>query len=393
MTEPEKPRRIRSRTKRASTPPGPAKSPEVEAPASDVEATAPEIEALVPDIEAAPDIDAPATVAESAAGPRARRRIVVTGGAGFVGRYVVRRLHERGDQVVAVVRDRSRVPFINDLVGEGLEIVEDDLSDVPRLTEHLRDADGVIHAAGRYAVGIRHNERGAMWDANVGATTAVLDAAEVARVPRIVYVSTCGVFGNTRSQVVDESYRRDLRDGFVSWYDQTKYGAHEVADLRIRAGAPIVIVLPSQVYGPGDHSDVGEQLRRAAAGQLRYAALDDVGLGFVHAGDLAMGIVAALDLGRVGEAYVLSGPTMRLREAIQVAAAVGGHPPPRLRVPTGLVRALARIGGLIGRPGLREIVSAGAGVTYWASAAKAHRELGFSPRGLEEGFRDTFTRA
>ncbi|MCI0583794.1 MAG: NAD-dependent epimerase/dehydratase family protein [Chloroflexi bacterium] len=381
MTEPDKPRR--SRTKRASTPPQPATPAELGSPVPQVEAPAVEI-------------DAPATaveVAEAGAEPRARRRIVVTGGAGFVGRFVVRRLHERGDQVVAIVRDQSRVPFIGDLVGEGLEIVEDDLSDVSRLTEHLRDADGLIHAAGRYAVGIRHAERGAMWAANVGATTAVLDAAEAALVPRIVYISTCGIFGNTRGAVVDETRRRDLREGFTSWYDETKYGAHEVAEQRIRAGAPIVIVLPSQVYGPGDRSDVGEQLRRAAAGQLRYTALDDVGLGFVHAEDLASGIVAALDAGAAGEAYVLSGPTVRLREAIAVAAAVGGHAPPRIRVPTRLLRALAPIGGVFGRPGLREVVSAGAGVTYWASAAKAHRELGFSPRGIEEGFRDTFTRA
>ncbi|MEW5990648.1 MAG: NAD-dependent epimerase/dehydratase family protein [Chloroflexota bacterium] len=325
--------------------------------------------------------------------PRRSSRIAVTGAAGFVGRYVVRRLHERGDQAVAIVREKGRATSITDLVAEGLDLIEDDLSEPARLAEHLRDADGVVHAAGRYAVGIRPDERDAMWDANVGATTAVLDAAEASGVPRIVYVSTCGVFGDTRGEIVDESYRRDLRDGFVSWYDETKYDAHEVAELRIRAGAPIVIVLPSQVYGRGDHSDVGHVLRRAAAGRLRSAALDDVGLGFVHVEDLATGIVAALDLGRVGEAYVLSGPTARLREAIEVAAAVGGHLPPRLRIPTGLLRALAPIGGLIGRPGLREIVSAGAGVTYWASAARAHRELGFSPRGLEQGFRDTFTGA
>ena len=109
-----------------------------------------------------------------------------------------------------------------------------------------------------------------MWDANVGTTTRVLDAAEAAATPRIVYVSTVNVFGNTRGSVVDETYRRDLADGLPVWYDETKYGAHEVAEQRIAAGAPIVIVLPSQVYGPGDHSE----LRRAAQpGQRRPAAV------------------------------------------------------------------------------------------------------------------------
>ncbi|HET9435517.1 MAG TPA: NAD-dependent epimerase/dehydratase family protein [Candidatus Limnocylindrales bacterium] len=320
--------------------------------------------------------------------PAPRRRIVVTGAAGFVGSAVARRLHARGDHVVALVRDPARAGRIRELAAEGLELVADDLSDVAGLTEVLRDADAVIHAAGGYRVGIRKSERGAMWDANVGTTTRILDAAEAARTPRVVYVSTCNVFGNTRGQVVDETYRRDLADGFLSWYDETKYGAHEVAEQRIAAGAPIVIVLPSQVYGPGDQSSFGEQLRRAGEGTLRYRAVDDLGVGLVHVDDLASGIVAALDDGRVGASYVLSGPTVRLRDAISLAAAVGGRRPPRLAVPTALLRLIAPIGGLVGQPNLREALAASAGVTYWASAARAERELGWHARDLETGFRD-----
>jgi len=307
-----------------------------------------------------------------------------------VGGAVIRRLRERGDEVVALVRTPQRAGHLAEL---GVELVADDLSDVERLTETLREADAVIHAAGGYRIGIRKNERGAMWDANVGTTTRVLDAAEAAGTPRIVYVSTCNVFGNTNGAVVDEAYRRDLREGFLSWYDETKYGAHEVAEQRIAANAPIVIVLPSQVYGPGDPSSFGEQLRAANAGKLRYRALDDVGVGLVHVDDLAAGIVAALDRGEVGQAYVLSGPTTTLREAIEMAAAVGGRRSPSLHVPTRLLRAIEPVGGLVGQPGLREIVSASAGVTYWASPAKAERELGFQARPIEQGLRDTFAGA
>jgi nucleoside-diphosphate-sugar epimerase len=162
---------------------------------------------------------------------------------------VVRVLRTRGDEVIAAVRDARKA---EDLVDMGVTVVEDDLSDVAVLTEQLRDVDAVIHSAGSYRVGIGREERGAMWDANIGTTTRVLDAAEAARTPRIVYVSTVGVFGNTHGRVVDEAYRRNIREGFLSWYDETKFGAHEVAAQRSRAGAPIVIVQPSQVYGPGD---------------------------------------------------------------------------------------------------------------------------------------------
>jgi dihydroflavonol-4-reductase len=317
----------------------------------------------------------------------ARRRVVITGGAGFIGGRVIAALLERGDEVVALVRDPMRAAHLAEL---GAEVVESDLSDVADLTRDLEAADALVHAAGSYWVGVREPERGAMWDANVGTTTRVLDAAEAAGTPRIVYVSTVGVYGNTHGAVVDETHRRDLRDGFVSWYDETKYGAHDVVEQRIRGGAPVVIALPSQVYGPGDRSAVGSVLRRASLGRLRATALDEVGLGFVHVDDEARGIAAALDAGRAGESYVLSGPTMHLADAIAIAAAVGGHRGPRLRIPTAVLRSVAPAAALLGGPNLAEMVSAGAGVTHWASSAKAERELGFRPRGVEQGLRDTF---
>ncbi len=273
----------------------------------------------------------------------------------------------------------------------GAELVESDLSDVKELTDVLRGADGVIHAAGSYRIGIPKSERGAMWDANVGTTTRVLDAAEAAATPRVVYVSTGNVYGNTHGVAVDETYRRDLREGFLSWYDETKYGAHEVAEQRIATGAPIVIVLPSQVYGPGDRSGFGEQIRLAHEGTLPYRALTDVRIGLVHADDLARGIVGALDRGRVGERYNLSGPESSLGEAESIAARLGGTRLPRLRIPDGVLRALAPLGGLVGQPNLGEVVAASAGVTYLFSAAKARAELGFETRDIETGLRDTFT--
>jgi nucleoside-diphosphate-sugar epimerase len=293
----------------------------------------------------------------------------------------------RGDEVLAPVRDRRRA---GDLLDMGVTVLEDDLSDVDRMAESMRDVGGVIHSAGSYRVGITRPERGAMWDANIGTTTRVLDAAEAARAPRIVYVSTVGIFGNTRGQVVDETYRRNIREGFLTWYDETKFGAHEVALQRSRAGAPIVTVQPSQVYGPDDYTAVGEQLRLAHAGKLPYRAFDEVGLGWVHVDDLAAGIVAALDRGAVGRAYVLSGPRHRLSEALGVAARLGGKRLPRLSIPTAVLRLLAPAGRLVGQANMREVVSASDGVTYWASSERAQRELDFRPRSLEDGLRDTF---
>ncbi len=237
-----------------------------------------------------------------------------------------------------------------------------------------------------------------MWEANVATTERVLDAAIAAGVPRILYVSTNNVLGNTRGARPDETYRRPTDEPFLSWYDETKLKAHEAAEARIRDGAPIVVAQPGQVYGPHDHSDASAQLERAHAGRLRYVAFPSLGLAWVHVDDLADGLVAALERGGVGECYSFAGDCRTMAESVAIAARVGGHRPPRLTVPTSLLRALAplndRLGGLPGLPpNLAETISAAENVTYWASHDKASRELGFDPRPLEQGVADTWGRS
>jgi nucleoside-diphosphate-sugar epimerase len=189
---------------------------------------------------------------------------------------------------------------------------------------------------------------------------------------------------------VDESYRRDLADGYLSYYDETKYLAHLAAKERIAHGAPIVIVQPGGVYGPGDHSELGTQIEQARTGKLKVLAFGDVGFNFVHVDDVADGILLAYDRGRPGEAYVLGGQLTTLRELVTTTARLAGRKPARLEVPAALVKAMIPLGPLVGRlmglpPNLRELISASDGVTYWATDAKARRELGYAPRALESG--------
>jgi nucleoside-diphosphate-sugar epimerase len=249
--------------------------------------------------------------------------------------------------------------------------------------------------AGSYEVGIPASERPVMYEANVGATQRVLDAATAAGVPRIVYISTVNVFGNTHGQVADETYRRDLSEGFLSYYDETKYLAHGAAETRIEAGAPVVIVQPGVTYGPGDHSGIGAQLKAAYDGKAPFIAFGSTGISATHVDDIAGGIVAALDRGRAGEAYILGGTNLRLAEAMRIAARLAGRRPPRISIPNGVLRLGARLapnaGALFGvSPNLREVVSSADDVTYWGSNAKAVTELGFAPRAIEVGLRDAF---
>jgi dihydroflavonol-4-reductase len=319
-------------------------------------------------------------------------RVFVTGGAGFIGLSVVRRLVARGDRVVAIVRDLDRAGELTDL---GVELRQGDLSRTAAIVDAMRGSDAAVHIAGMYRIGIGAGERPAMHDANVGATHRVLDATATAGLERLVYVSTVNVLGNTRGRILDERHRRDLADGFLSYYDETKYLAHRAVRERMDAGLPAVIAMPGATYGPRDHSGIGQQLRGAHDGTLAYMALADAGISAVYVEDQAAGIVAALDRGRIGEAYVLGGENTRLRDAMRIAARIGGKGLPRIELPTALVRIGSRAPAVLARAAglpddLGEVLRSALGVTYWASSAKAATELGYRPRDLASGLRATF---
>src|SRR4029453_12084551 len=153
-------------------------------------------------------------------------RAFVTGGTGFIGSRVVKRLRDRGDEVVVLARRPEKA------AGLDAEVVHGDLSDAESIRRCAEGCPAVFHVSPDYRGGIDPSKRESMRDANVRGTERVLDASADAGVDRVVYVSTINIFGNTNGQTVDESYRRDEADGFVSTYDETKYRAHLLAEQR-----------------------------------------------------------------------------------------------------------------------------------------------------------------
>jgi dihydroflavonol-4-reductase len=313
-------------------------------------------------------------------------RAFLTGATGFIGGRLALALRERGDDVVALVRAPDKA---SDLVAAGCELVLGDLSDGDSMRRGLEGCDSAFHSAASYKVGIPASERRAMYEANVTGTERVLDAAIDAGVTRIVYVSTIGAFGDTKGQVVDESFVRTDKD-WLSVYDETKYLAHEVARDRIAKGAPIVIVQPGGVYGPGDNSEIANIIDQIRTGKLRMIPFGDTGLNFVYIDDVINGILRAHDKGRVGESYVLGGEMMTIRSAIAKIAEHLGKKPPKRDLPVGLVKAVAPLGPVLGPMmgfprNFRELVKTSHGVTYWAKDDKARAELGYAPRPVDEG--------
>jgi nucleoside-diphosphate-sugar epimerase len=307
-------------------------------------------------------------------------KIFVTGATGFVTGTVTMQLLARGDEVRALVRDPSRA---GTLERAGVRLEKGDLSDGDALRRGMQGVDAVVHGAAMYEVGIPPARRPAMFAANVTGTERVLEAARDAGVRRIAYVSTCGIFGNTRGRVVDETYQRS--GPYTSYYEETKVRAHEMALRFAERGLAVSIAQPGGVYGPGDTSGLGGLMRDFVRGRLPILPFPDAGLNFVYVDDVARGIVLVLDRGQPGRSYILGGENARVADVFAALARVTGRALPRLRLPY----ALLELGALV-RPGLREVVTTTKDVTFWTSDARAKKELGYSSRPLEAGLRDTY---
>lgn len=318
-------------------------------------------------------------------------KVFVTGGTGFIGGHVVRQLRERGDDVRALVRSPQKSGALTEL---GCELVSGTLADKEALRTGMADCDAVIHGAAMYEVGIPESEHRAMYEANVIGTENALRAALEAGVGRVVYISTVGAFGNTKGQVVDEAYQHP-GSGYTSYYEETKVEAHRVAKrLIVEEELPGVIVQPGGVYGPDDHSALGRQMNQFLDGRMPLIAFPDLGMNMVHVDDVAAGVLLALDRGKVGEAYVLGGQITTMRELIDTLGRVSGRKAPKRALPTSLMKAMTPLGPVVGKvmnqgPNLRELINSADNVTFWARHDKAMAELGYSPRGLEQGLRDT----
>ena len=317
-------------------------------------------------------------------------RVFVTGGTGFIGGHVVRKLRERGDEVRALVRSPEKGAALAEL---GAELIEGDLSDDAAIARGLEGCDAAIHGAAVYEVGIPESQHRAMYEANVLGTERVLKAAATAKTPKIVYVSTVAAFGNTHGEVVDETYEHPGKE-FTSYYEQTKYEAHQVAKRLIAdEGVPCVIVQPGGVYGPEDHSAIGTQVNQFLAGKMPMIAFPDLGFNMIHVEDVADGILLALDKGQVGQSYILGAEVTTMRGLIEAVADASGKKAPKRAMPTRMLKLMTPLGPVVGKimgqpPNLRELISSADGVTFWAKQDKAVAELGFAPRDLHTGVRD-----
>ncbi len=310
-------------------------------------------------------------------------RYLVTGATGFLGGELAKQLIGRGHAVVALVRDPDRVGILPAI---GVEIHRGDITDRASLVQPMTGVDGVFHCAGWYKVGVPSRDAHRI---NVEGTRNVLEVMRDLAVPKGVHTSTVAVFSDTRGAMPDESYR--YNGPHLSEYDRTKWLAHyEVALPMIASGLPLVIAQPGVIYGAGDTSG----LRTALVQMLRWRlpwTPRRTAFCWGHVEDTARGLMLAMDKGRTGEAYILTGPRHTFEEVFDLAASLAHVPRPPLHPGPTLMRGAASMMSLVQKaitlpPALTpEALRVMAGTTYLGANDKAVRELGFTARPVEEG--------
>jgi nucleoside-diphosphate-sugar epimerase len=312
----------------------------------------------------------------------------VTGATGFIGGRVARQLIAQGHYVNTVARNPAAA---RDLAEIGVKVFRGDITDKETMRGPMLEMDGVFHIAGWYKVGVR--DRRPAYPINVLGTRNVLELMRELGIPKGVYTSTLAVFSDTHGAVPDESYRHN--GPWLTTYDHTKWLAHyKVALPMMDAGLPLVIVQPGGVYGPGDTSLIHDTLQSYLLRRLPIVP-QRTAYCWGHVDDTAEGHLLAMERGAPGQSYIIGGPVHTVIEMLQMAERITGIPAPRIQVPPGVLQALAYgmapLGALLPLPpsytyeGLRS----NGGVTYLGSNAKARRELGFDPRPLEDGLRET----
>lgn len=310
-------------------------------------------------------------------------RLLVTGATGKIGNAVARRLVERGDEVVALVRDVNKA---RDLLPREVELAHGDVTDPGSVREAAAGAEGVFNCMGLFEQWLP--DPTAFQEVNAIGAGNVIAAARQAGAPRAVHTSTIDVFDAERGGTVREDRLADHPKSTP--YERSKQRAEELVLGESRHGIEVVIVNPSTVYGPGPWAAAGLDRVLADAIRGRLPAVTPGGMSLALADDVAAAHLAAFERGRPGERYILADGFATIRElcGAAVQAAGRGRVPRTLPVPLASVLAAAGEGvsrvirrpPLIGRGQLTFVL--------WearADSSKAQAELDFHPTPWSEG--------
>lgn len=314
---------------------------------------------------------------------------LVTGGTGFVGANLARRLLEKGWRVRVLARPTSSR---KGLQGCDVEWTVGDVLDPKSLERAVRGCRYVFHVAADYRIWVRNPEE--MMRTNIDGTRNVITAAGRAGAERIVHCSSVAAVRPTANcKPADESSCYTDLSQIIGPYKKSKF-LSELAALELAAkGLPVVVVNPSAPVGPYDSKPTPTGRIILDFLKRRIPAYIDTGLNLVSSRDVAEGHLLAAARGRAGERYILGGENLAFKQVLDLLAEVTGLPAPRLRTPYWAAylfgaadTARAWIFGGEPRAPL-DAVRMARHVMFFDSA-KARQELGYAPTPVRAALAD-----
>ena len=316
--------------------------------------------------------------------------LAITGATGHLGQTLLRQLRTRDEDVTAAVRAGSDRHLL-----EGLcrTIVEAPLDDAEGLKRAFDGADAVIHAAA--LIDIRRGRMREMRRTNVEGTENVIEACRAAGVRRLVYLSSVEALDlHTAGRPVTEEAGLSGGDAVME-YGDTKAEATRLVVEAGRSGAlETVSLCPTGIIGPWDYKGglFTTMIKRFLAG--RMPASIPGGFDFVDVRDAAGGVLSAIDRGRSGEMYLLSGEVARVSDLFGALQDISGKRGPRVTLPLWLARAAGEASEAYSRmTGRRALFTRGSidilQMGMEIDDAKAGKELGYASRPVRDALADT----
>ncbi len=317
---------------------------------------------------------------------------LVTGGGGFLGSAIVRRLCQRGDRVSSL--SRGHYP---ELAALGVTQHQGDIADRIAVSRAAADCDIVFHVAAKAGVGGRSAD---YHRANVTGTANVLSACRHHGIPRLVYTSSPSVVFNGRDMAgVDESVPYPMH--YEAAYPHTKAIAEQMVLRANGATLSTVSLRPHLIWGPGDNHLIPRILARARSGRLRRIGTVPKLIDSVYIDNAADAHLLAADRLApsspiAGKAYFITqGEPVPLWDLVNRILVCAGLGPVTRSLPTGLAYEIGRLLEMVyavllpsGEPPLTRFVARELATAHWFDICAARRDLGYEPKvSLDEGLR------
>lgn len=312
----------------------------------------------------------------------------VTGGTGFVGDHLVKRLIRDGVSVKALVRDLSKADELKNL---GVEIVTGDTTDKASLQGVMRGCDVFYHLGNVARWWLP--DKSMYFKINVEGTKNTLFEALKENVKKVIYTSSLAAIRQPKGEIATEEaeHKRD----FESHYGRSKFLAEkEVLKIHKEHGLPVVILNPGVVIGPGDLKTFGRTIIELLGGKLKTVLFENSVVPLVYIDDTIEGHILAAEKGKIGEKYILVGDNVKVGVVFKTISEISGVPLPEKRISPSVIKIIAHLSEMksffSGKPpkfaldGIRAMEIGAAG-----SNKKAREELGLNFTPLEEALRKT----